>query len=871
MIRPAISGIIVSLIVANCAQAEGPPRDGLLALYDFSSTDGATITDRAGIKPPIDLRITEPKAVRRTTGELEIIKPTLIRSEKEPARLTEAIKQSGAITIEVWLRPANTTQNGPARIVTFSRDPGARNFTLGQDGGKFDARLRTTKTGGNGIPSLSSKPNAVSGDWTHVVYVRERGGQARLYLNGKLNAEQNIAGETTNWDAGLQLALGNELSQDRPWLGALRRLAIYGRALSAKEIEECFHARPGVAAPDPKVAGHDASARLFETRVAPLISKHCLECHDRVTKEGGLDLSHRASALAGGKSGPALVAGKAAESRLWRRIESSEMPRKRPPLSAAERDWLKRWLDGPAVWSLETVDPAVYAMSEGAQTVFVQRLTVAEYIESVRSALGVDLSKEARELLPEDPRADGFSNTAYNLKVDLPHIEAYARLAELAAERLDAKTLATRSTKSRELTDENMTKVIVPLARRLLRGPLSKEEIAMYCGVSTSAAGTGGSFEEAIRYIAEAMLQSPRFLYRMENQRGDGSRRAAAPYELASRLSYILWGAPPDEELLKAAEKGKLGRAEVEAHARRMLKDKRAIERSRQFLSDWLELDRLDHLSPSKERFPGWDKRLAADMRAETLAYFEEVVWKQSRPLADLLNARLTFVTPRLAKHYGLSLDKAPANDELVRYDLSSTPGRGGLLTHASVLTIGGDEASMVARGLFVLRELLRGVVRDPPPCVDTTPVASKPGLAQRAIAEARVANKSCAGCHVRFEPLAFGLEKFDGLGAYHETDEFGNRLREDGHILPPGEEKPTAFQSTTELMNLLAKSERVRETLTWKVAQFALGRPLAADDAAQIADIHRRAQQGGGTYASLIVAIVTSDLVLTTATEHEK
>ena len=177
-------------------------------------------------------------------------------------------------------------------------------------------------------------------------------------------------------------------------------------------------------------------------------------------------------------------------------------------------------------------------------------------------------------------------------------------------------------------------------------------------------------------------------------------------------------------------------------------------------------------------------------MREETLAYFEEVVWKQNRPLADLLNAQLTFVTPRLAQHYGLKLDKGESADELIRCDLSNVPGRGGLLTQGSVLTVGGDEASMVTRGLFVLHELLRGVVRDPPPCVDTTPVASKPGLTQRAVAESRIANQKCAGCHARFEPLAFGLEQLDGLGAFHETDEHGNKLRDDGSILFPGQER---------------------------------------------------------------------------------
>ena len=231
-----------------------------------------------------------------------------------------------------------------------------------------------------------------------------------------------------------------------------------------------------------------------------------------------------------------------------------------------------------------------------------------------------------------------------------------------------------------------------------------------------------------------------------------------------------------------------------------MLKDPRAIDRSLQFLSEWMNLQRLDNLRPDRKTFPNWDPALAEDMRQETLAFFRHVVWEQGRPLSDLFNAQLTFATPRLAKHYGLK----PKGSGISRYDLSSVPARGGLLTQGSVLTVGGDNASMVTRGLFVFHDLLRGVVKDPPPGVDTTPVPSKPGLPQRRISEQRMANKSCKGCHVRFEPLAFGFEKFDGLGVFQEKDRYGNQLREDGEILFPGSAKPVAYQSSAELMDLL-------------------------------------------------------------------
>jgi hypothetical protein len=367
------------------------------------------------------------------------------------------------------------------------------------------------------------------------------------------------------------------------------------------------------------------------------------------------------------------------------------------------------------------------------------------------------------------------------------------------------------------------------------------------------------------------MLQSPRFLYRVENQRGDGTPWPVSDYELASRISYTIWGGPPDEPLYKDAEAVRLhDRAVCLSHIDRMLQDPKAVRHSLRFCAEWLDLGRLDNLQPNKERFPEWNQQLAGDMREETLAFFEDVVWKQDRPLTDLLNAQVTYATPRLARHYGLATakDSEDAQQQLTRFDLSEVVGRGGLLTHGSVLTVGGDEASMVSRGLFVLHDLLRGTVNDPPPCVDTTPIPTKEGLTQRGIAETRIANSNCGGCHSRFEPLAFGLEKFDGIGAYHDVDEYGNKLRDDGQVLFPGDAAPVSYKTSAELMNILASSDRVAECMTWKLSQFAVGRPLSAADASTVLKVHTAAQQGGGTYASLMKAIILSDLIQTTRTE---
>jgi hypothetical protein len=176
----------------------------------------------------------------------------------------------------------------------------------------------------------------------------------------------------------------------------------------------------------------------------------------------------------------------------------------------------------------------------------------------------------------------------------------------------------------------------------------------------------------------------------------------------------------------------------------------------------------------------------------------------------------------------------------------------------------------MVTRGLFVLHEILGSGVTNAPAGTDTTPIPPKAGQSRRGVSETRIAKNDCAGCHAKFEPLAFGLEKFDGLGAWREQDEHGNAQREDGSILFPGEPEPVAYGSVRELMDLLAGSERVARTITRKATQFAIGRPLGNVDAAELDAIHRRATEDGGTWPALLKAIALSDLVRLTPTEPQ-
>ena len=866
MIGSLLPGLLLCMTAAAASDEPQPQRvrHGLVALYDFSEAEGTAIRDRSGVEPSVDLVIERPDSVRWLGTGLQVEASAVILSAEPAERIIDAIKRSQGLTIEAWVTPANAEQSGPARIVSLSKNPSERNVTLGQDKDAYDVRLRAESTDRNGTPSTASRRNVVVPQLTHVAFTRIADGTTQLFVDGELAGAGEAAGSLASWDTSHRLSLANEVTGDRPFLGTLHLAAIYDRPLSPQEMQQNFAAGSVAFNPPPTPAERNALA--FSEQIAPLFARHCIECHDPAIRKGGLDLSRGTAALQGGDSGVLLTPGSAAASLLWERVAHDEMPEDRAPLSPGEKAALLEWIDGGAAWPTDVIDPVIYRHSNRAGEVWVQRLTVPEYIATVKAAVGVEIAAEARQRLPADLRADGFSNTAYNLGVDLKHVEAFSQLAEMIVGRMDVLAFASRFSKSQSLsTDNTMREHVAKMGLWLLRGPLDEREINAYCGIATTVSSAGGDFEQAMRFILEAMLQSPRFVYRIENHRGSGEARHLSQFELASRLSYILWGGPPDEQLLEAAERNQLrGQAALEAQVARMLKDPRAVERSLQFVDEWLNLDRMAHLQPDGSRFPQWNASLAADMREETRRFFEEIVWSENRPLADLINAPLTFATPQLAAHYGL----VPAGDGFQRYELPVGSGRRGILSQGSVLTIGGDDASMVSRGLFVLHDLLRGTVNAPPPCVNTTPPPTKAGLSQRGLAEVRIANQQCGVCHARFEPLAFGLEKFDGIGASQSQDEHGNALRDDGEVLFPGEAEPVAYRSSEELMNLLAASERVQESLTWKVVQFALGRPLVAADAEKLKEVHRVSQENGGTYASLMTAIVLSDLVQKTATE---
>jgi hypothetical protein len=222
---------------------------GLVALYDFEEGEGETVKDVARFGEPMDLRIVDTKAAQWIPGGLAITQSSHVVSDGDGTKIIEACQATKALTIEAWLKPANTSQGGPARIVTLSRGGSVRNFTLGQEGSRYYIRLRTTERDANGEPAVASN-GGVAEALTHVVYTRNPDGKVAITINGQLNAAASVPGDFGNWTA-FPFGLANEFDTLRTWLGELHLVAIYSRALAPDEIAQNYRAGPEGKTPQP--------------------------------------------------------------------------------------------------------------------------------------------------------------------------------------------------------------------------------------------------------------------------------------------------------------------------------------------------------------------------------------------------------------------------------------------------------------------------------------------------------------------------------------------------------------------------------------------------------------------------------------------
>jgi mono/diheme cytochrome c family protein len=411
--------------------------------------------------------------------------------------------------------------------------------------------------------------------------------------------------------------------------------------------------------------------------------------------------------------------------------------------------------------------------------------------------------------------------------------------------------------------------ILSALARRAYRRPVADVDLEPLLAFF-EAGRAEGNFDRGIQRAIERLLVSSQFLFRTERAPADatpGSIRPVSDIELASRLSFFLWSSIPDDELLDLAEQGRLRDSDVlERQVRRMLADPRSGSIVTNFAAQWLYLRDLNTKRPDEILFPEFDETLRLAMRRETELFLDSI-FREDRPVLDLLTADYTYLNERLARHYGIPNIKG---SHFRRVALPDGHVRGGLLGHGSVLTITSysTRTSPVLRGKWVLENLLSSPPPPPPPDIpslDTEgPDREKPPTLREAMTRHRE-NPACASCHARMDPIGFAMENFDATGKWRDA-EGGGPIDATG-TFPDG----TTFNGIVELKaELLREPRQFAGTVAEKLLMYAIGRNVHYYDAPAIRAIVRDAARSHYTFSSLVLAVVKSRPFLMRQVEGE-
>ena len=411
---------------------------------------------------------------------------------------------------------------------------------------------------------------------------------------------------------------------------------------------------------------------------------------------------------------------------------------------------------------------------------------------------------------------------------------------------------------SREEARPCAREIVSRIATRAYRRPTNEQDIEGLMSFYDQGEAERG-FEGGVQRALQAILASPHFLFRMERAPGatPGAVYSVAGADVASRLSFFLWGAPPDQQLIDAAARGELtDPAGLERHARRMLADVRAAEGlARRFGAQWLRLQDLEKIDPDALSYPYFDNSLADAMHRETELLFSHIA-TEDRPVSELLTADYTFVNERLARHYGIPGITGSAF-QMVQYP---DDNRRGILGHGSVLTMTShaDRTSPVLRGKWVLEVLLGTPPPPPPPDVpafeETEGADDGRFLTVRERMEQHRANPVCMSCHQVIDPVGLALENFDVTGAW--------RIRDEGNLVDPVGElyDGTVLKGPADLRNaLLSRPEVFYRIFTENLMAYGLGRRVEYYDMPTVRRIVRGAADNDYRFSSFVLGVVES------------
>lgn len=495
----------------------------------------------------------------------------------------------------------------------------------------------------------------------------------------------------------------------------------------------------------------------------------------------------------------------------------------------------------------------------GAMTHFV-RLTHGQYDNTVRDLLGITEGPSAAFL--GDTAVGGFTNNADQLVVNDRLARDYRRAAEQIGDDLvsDPARIASLVGCDPAPDAEGCAReFIASFGRRAFRRPVTEAEVTAYVAIYNAGQGLyagGTTFEQGISLVVEAMLQSPNFLYRVElSVPAVGSELVALDgWEIAARLSYMLWNSTPDDALLAAAEAGELADAAgIEMHARRLLADARAADPISDFHGQWLHMDRYGNIAKDTDMFPGFDAATPASMAAETIEFFRRTILDGEGTYADLMTSRTSYVDARLAGIYGLQGDYG---ETLVPVELDAAT-RSGFLTQPGFLAANAyfAESSPIHRGVFIQRQVLCAVIPDPPPGIDLElPPADENIRTTRQRVEQHTSPEACSNCHDLINAPGFAFENFDAIGAIRSLDN-GEPVNTAATFLGPDGEMMT-FTDSVDLIGQLAESETAKRCYLTQWFRYASARQEVDQDSCTLDGMHTSMLESDYDVQEMLVAL---------------
>ena len=587
----------------------------------------------------------------------------------------------------------------------------------------------------------------------------------------------------------------------------------------------------------------DVAAQAQQT-----LTKYCYDCHTGDKAEGGV----RVDFLSG-------------DGNLENHIELVDKiilvlkEQQMPPADAEQPEGADR------VKTIEWIEQRLREFDCGAASrpgrVTMRRLNRTEYNHTVRDLTGLDL--QLAKDFPSDDVGNGFDNIGDVLSLPPILMEKYLDAANQIAMAVVKNEAALNQVFPQTASDEKNLDEVVEVARanassfamRAFRRPLDTEESERLLNLMRAAWAANASKEEIIQATLTAVLASPHFLYRVEDDDPadfvDGVR-PLNDFELASRLSYFLWSSMPDERLMQLAGEKKLHTTEqLNAEVDRMLADPKSLALVENFAGQWLQLRDLEALSPDPVKFAAFDAKLRKSMRRETELLFTNIL-KENRSILELLSADYSFVDARLAKHYGI---EGVSGDEFQKVDLQGK--RRGMLMHGSILLLTSNptRTSPVKRGKWVLENLLAEPPPPPPPNVPELGATGVTLGTLRQQMEQHRENPNCAVCHVKMDAVGFGLENFDAIGSWRDAD--GRDKIDPSGTLPGGRK----FNGPLDLVQILVEDKKAEfsRCVTMKMLTYALGRGLGVADRCTVSSIVNKLSEEEYRFSSLVKSIVTS------------